>query len=107
MVEMIESRGPQLDPERRRGELQQLDARRTHDVWERLPAVTSPTFIGCGRFDGIAPPANSVAMATAIAGSELHEYEGGHIFFVQDPRSVPDVIAFLLAGNPLTVAASP
>ncbi|HEX4244760.1 MAG TPA: alpha/beta hydrolase [Acidimicrobiales bacterium] len=107
LAEMIESRGPHRDPERRRGELQQLDARRTHDVWERLPAITSPTFIGCGRFDGIAPPANSAAMATAIAGSELHEYEGGHIFFVQDSRSVPDVIAFLSAGNPLTVAASP
>lgn len=96
LVEMIESRAPQPDPERRRGELRQLDARRSHDVWARLPAIASPTFIGCGRFDGIAPPANSAAMASAIEGSELYEYEGGHLFFVQDPRSVPDVIEFLL-----------
>jgi 3-oxoadipate enol-lactonase len=96
LAAMLESRDPQPDPQRRRGELEQLEARRGHDVWERLPVITSPTFIGCGHYDGIAPPANSAAMASAIAGAELHEYEGGHIFFAQDPRSVPDVIGFLL-----------
>jgi 3-oxoadipate enol-lactonase len=95
LAAMIESREPQPDPQRRQGELEQLTARRRHDVWDRLSAITSPTFIGCGRYDGIAPPANSAAMASAIAGAELHEYEGGHIFFVQDPRAMPDVIGFL------------
>jgi pimeloyl-ACP methyl ester carboxylesterase len=95
LAAMIDSREPQSDPQRRRGELEQLDARRTHDVWDRLPAITCPTFIGCGRYDGIAPPGNSKAMASAIVGAELHEYEGGHAFFAQDPRSVPEVIEFL------------
>jgi 3-oxoadipate enol-lactonase len=95
LAAMIDSREPQSDPQRRRGELEQLDARRTHDVWDRLPAITSPTFIGCGRYDGIAPPGNSEAMASAIVDAELHEYEGGHAFFAQDPRSLPDVIEFL------------
>ena len=96
LAAMIDRREPQPDPQRRRGELEQLAARRNHDVWDRLSAITSPTFIGCGRYDGIAPPANSAAMASAIAGAELHEYEGGHIFFVQDPRAMPEVIEFLL-----------
>ena len=95
LAAMIDSREPQSDPQRRRGELEQLDARRTHDVWDRLPAITCPTFIGCGRYDGIAPPGNSKAMASAIVGAALHEYEGGHAFFAQDPRSVPEVIEFL------------
>ncbi len=77
----------------------QLDARRAHDVWERLPAVTCPTFIGCGRYDGIAPPGNGAAIASRVEGSTLEVYEGGHAFFVQDPRALPDVIAFL-AGPP-------
>jgi len=106
LAAMIASREPQPDPQRRRGELEQLAARRTHDVWERLSVITSPTFIGCGRYDGIAPPANSAAMASAIAGAELHEYEGGHIFFAQDPRSLPDVIGFLSGTGPSLRAAS-
>ncbi len=106
LAAMIAGREPQPDPQRRRGELEQLAARRTHDVWERLSVITSPTFIGCGRYDGIAPPANSAAMASAIAGAELHEYEGGHIFFAQDPRSLPDVIGFLSSTGPSLRAAS-
>ena len=26
---------------------------------------------------------------------ELHVYEGGHLFFVQDPQALPDAFAFL------------
>ena len=33
----------------------QLQARRTHDTWDRLATIACPTFIGCGRYDGIAP----------------------------------------------------
>jgi pimeloyl-ACP methyl ester carboxylesterase len=65
-------------------------------VWDRLSTITSPTFVACGRYDGIAPPRNSAAIASRIAGAELNEYEGGHAFFAQDPRSVPDVTRFLL-----------
>jgi hypothetical protein len=39
-------------------------------------------------------------MASAIVGAELHQYEGGHTFFAQDPRSVPDVIEFLSRDSP-------
>jgi pimeloyl-ACP methyl ester carboxylesterase len=82
-------------PEQRKGEAMQLEARRHHDVWDRLHLVHSPTFIGCGRYDGLAPPANSQAIRQRVAHAELHEYEGGHLFPLQDPRALRDAIAFL------------
>lgn len=82
-------------PEQARGELAQLEARRHHDVWDRLGAVTAPTIVACGRYDGIAPPANGASIASRIPGAELHEYDGGHAFFVQDPGALPEIKAFL------------
>lgn len=81
----------------RRGELGQLGARAGHDVADRLGAITCPTLVACGRFDGIAPLANAEAIATRVAGAELRVYEGGHAFFAQDPAALPDVRAFLAA----------
>ncbi|MGN6692905.1 MAG: alpha/beta fold hydrolase [Aquihabitans sp.] len=82
-------------PEVVRGERMQLDARSRHDVWDRLDRITAPTIVAGGRFDGLAPFANSEAIASRIPGAELHGYAGGHAFFVQDPSAFPDVIAFL------------
>jgi pimeloyl-ACP methyl ester carboxylesterase len=81
--------------EARRGERLQLEARRHHDVWDRLDRITAPTLVAGGRHDGLAPFANSEAIASRIAGAELRGYDGGHAFFVQDPQAFPDVIAFL------------
>lgn len=80
-----------------RGPKMQLEARRGHDVWERLPRITCPTLVAAGRFDGIAPLANSEAIVSRIPQAELRVYDGGHIFFIQDPTAVPDVIEFLAA----------
>jgi 3-oxoadipate enol-lactonase len=81
--------------EERRGQLEQIEARRHHDVWDRLPKIVAPTFVACGRYDGIAPPANGDAIAGRIPGAELRMYDGGHLFFVQDQTAMPDVITFL------------
>ncbi|HEX4337209.1 MAG TPA: alpha/beta hydrolase [Polyangiaceae bacterium] len=78
-----------------RGELAQMDARRHHDVWERLRQIACPTLVACGRYDGIAPLANSEAIARRIPGAELRVYEGGHAFFMQDRSALPAVIEFL------------
>jgi 3-oxoadipate enol-lactonase len=78
-----------------RGSAEQLDARRKHDVFDRLPRISSPTLVACGRYDGIAPPANSEAIAARVPGADLRMYDGGHAFFVQDPSALPDVIGFL------------
>jgi 3-oxoadipate enol-lactonase len=95
LVQALEIRIADPDPAVRAGHLRQLEARRGHDVWDRLPSVDCPTFVGCGRFDGIAPPRNSAAIASRIARSELHTYEGGHAFLAQDRRSIGEVTAFL------------
>jgi 3-oxoadipate enol-lactonase len=96
-VAMLQARAnrPTRTPEQRRGELAQLDARAQHDVWERLPKVTAPTLVAGGRYDGIAPPANSEAIASQIPGAELRLYEGGHLFFVQDRTAMPEILGFL------------
>jgi len=83
--------------EQRRGEREQLEARRHHDVWDRLDRISCPTLVAGGRYDGIAPPANSEAIARRIPNAELRMYEGGHAFFGQDRTALPDVLAFLTA----------
>lgn len=87
------------DPEARRGSERQLEARRHHDTWDRLPSITAPTLVCAGRHDGIAPPANSEALAGRIPGARLEWYDGGHLFLLQDARAWPDIAAFL-AGTP-------
>lgn len=79
----------------RRGAAVQLGARRDHDVCARLGAITCPTFVAAGRFDGIAPVANSQAIVDRVPGAELRVYDGGHAFLVQDARAFPDVLGFL------------
>ena len=85
---------PKTD-EQRRGELMQLEARRHHDVWDRLPLITCPTLVACGEFDALAPPANSEAIASRVAGSDLRRYQGGHAFVWQDRQAWPDIVGFL------------
>ena len=78
-----------------RGEELQLEARRHHDVVARLGAITCPTLVMAGRFDGIAPVANSEQIARRIAGSDLRTYEGGHLFVAQDPSAMADIASFV------------
>jgi pimeloyl-ACP methyl ester carboxylesterase len=83
--------------EERRGEYEQVEARRHHDVWDRLSAIACPTLVACGRYDGIAPVARSEALVSRIPGAELRVYEGGHAFFLQDPTALSHVVEFLKA----------
>jgi pimeloyl-ACP methyl ester carboxylesterase len=78
-----------------RGAELQLVARAGHDVFDRLPRITCPTLVASGRYDGIAPPENGAAIAERIAGATLRLYDGGHLFFLQDPTAIPDVMDFL------------
>jgi 3-oxoadipate enol-lactonase len=78
----------------------QLAARAEHDTAGRLGDIACPTFVSGGRFDGIAPPANSEFLARAIPGAQLALYDGGHAFFMQDAAAIPAVIAFLSGDAP-------
>ena len=78
-----------------RGEREQLLARRDHDVTDRLSNIRCPTLVAAGRYDGIAPLTNSEAIVSQIPGSQLRVYEGGHLFFAQDPRALSEILEFL------------
>ncbi len=98
LVEMMASRrAAPAGPDEARGRSEQLRARARHDVWDRLPRITCPTLVAGGRFDGIAPPSNSEAIASRVEGAELRFYEGGHAFLAQDPAAFPDILDFLTA----------
>ena len=73
----------------------QLEARRQHDTFDRLDQITAPTLVAAGRFDGIAPLANSEALAAAIPHAELQVFKGGHPFLVQDPAAFDAIATFL------------
>lgn len=93
---MIAARRPSPGGEEaRRGEMEQLLARTGHDVVERLGRVTCPTLVAAGRYDGIAPLANSEAIARRVPGATLRAYEGGHLFVAQDARAMPEILDFL------------
>jgi pimeloyl-ACP methyl ester carboxylesterase len=78
-----------------RGLAEQLAARSRHDVVDRLGRITCPTFVGNGRYDGIAPVSNGELIAAEVDDATFHVYEGGHLFVFQDAAAFPDVIAFL------------
>jgi len=83
------------EPGRQIGARRQLEARVHHDTYERLPTLRMPVFICGGRYDGIAVPANLEAMQKQISGARLELFEGGHRFYIQDPRAFDRIGAFL------------
>lgn len=85
------------DPATAMGARRQLEARARHDTWDRLPALTPPTLVCAGRYDGIAPLANSEALVSRIPNARLEVFEGGHLFLLQDRSSWPAIIDFLAA----------
>jgi 3-oxoadipate enol-lactonase len=86
---------PAPDGDHRQGARNQLEARRHHDVCQRLAAVHAPTLVASGRYDGIAPLENGQAIVARLPNAELRVYEGGHAFFVQDPKAFVEIVAFL------------
>jgi pimeloyl-ACP methyl ester carboxylesterase len=78
-----------------RGQREQLLARSRHDVLDRLENISCPTLVASGRYDAISPPQNGAAIAERVPNAELRVYEGGHIFFTQDPAAMPEILEFL------------
>ncbi|HEX3793776.1 MAG TPA: alpha/beta fold hydrolase [Acidimicrobiales bacterium] len=84
------------DMERELGAHLQLEARRTHDTWDRLRGITCPTLVCAGRFDGIAPPANSENLVARIPKAKLVLFDGGHQFLLQDKAAFTAIEEFLV-----------
>jgi pimeloyl-ACP methyl ester carboxylesterase len=95
LANMLTARAATHAPSDAPARLAQLEARAGHDVWRRLDAINCPTFVAYGRYDGIAPPENSAAIASRIPGAALHGYEGGHLFVWQDEAAMPALVEFL------------
>jgi 3-oxoadipate enol-lactonase len=81
------------------GPMLQLEARSHHDTSARLGQICCPTLVCGGRYDGIAPAVNSQFLATTIPGAQLALFDGGHIFFMQDPTALPAMLDFLGAAS--------
>ncbi len=97
LIAMAENDPYADEPGRAMGARAQLQARRHHDVWDRLGDISAPTLICGGRYDGIALPVTQERMAERIPEARLELFEGGHLFMVQDRRTY-QVIGEFLAG---------
>jgi 3-oxoadipate enol-lactonase len=83
------------DPNLALGSRRQLEARRDHDTFDRLPQLKMPVGIFAGRYDGVAKPAAQEAMRRQIPQASLRFFEGGHLFTMQDPAAYPTIGDFL------------
>ncbi len=77
----------------------QLEARAGHDVEADVGRIRHETLVCAGRFDQIAPLANSEWLADQIPRARLEVFEGGHLFMLQDRRAFPAMIEFLHHGH--------
>jgi 3-oxoadipate enol-lactonase len=95
--EMMKARGTvgEGEPGREAGARAQMEARRRHDVYDRLPRATMPTLVCVGRFDDIAPVSNGAAIVERLPNAKLEVFDGGHMFLVQDRRANETIVEFL------------
>ena len=82
-------------PGAREGAKRQLEARKTHDTWDRLPQIDMPVMVCGGKYDGISPPKNLEALAGRIPGAQLLFFDGGHLFHLQDAKAHQAMLDFL------------
>jgi 3-oxoadipate enol-lactonase len=73
----------------------QLEARRHHDVVDRLGDIAAPTLVCAGRHDAIAPLPNAELLARSIPDARLEIFDGGHLFLLQDRRAFTTIRAHL------------
>lgn len=84
------------NPQAVMGAQRQLEARKHHDTWQRLPQIKAPVLVLAGKYDGVAPLAVMQNLAQRIPGAEMDIFEGGHNFFQQDPRTFEAITSFCL-----------
>lgn len=79
----------------------QLAASRGHDVWDRLPSITTPTLVMHGREDAVMPLANAELLAQHIPGAILDLFGGaGHLFFHEQPARTTLAVSAFCAAHP-------
>jgi pimeloyl-ACP methyl ester carboxylesterase len=71
----------------------QLQAIGTHDVADKLGAITAPTLVLHGELDRILPVANGRLVAERIPGARLEIFGGvGHVFWWERPRETAQLL---------------
>ena len=83
------------DPNIALGSRRQIEARRDHDTFDRLPQLKMPVGLFAGKYDGVAKPEAQEAMRRQILHASLRFFEGGHLFTMQDPAAYPAIGDFL------------
>lgn len=73
----------------------------THDTYDRLPQIASPTLVITGKDDALIPWENSRILAERIAGAKLVVLEpAGHLFWGEQPRPSYEAILSFLNAQP-------
>ena len=62
---------------------------------DALGSIDAPTLVCAGRYDDLAPLANSELLAERIPNATLQIFDGGHIFMIQDHTAFPAIARFL------------
>jgi 3-oxoadipate enol-lactonase len=76
------------------GAKMQVQARAGHDCWDGLTNIDVPAMCGGGTNDDIATPEAMRRMAERMPKGELKLYDGGHMFFIQNPEAYDDLLSF-------------
>jgi pimeloyl-ACP methyl ester carboxylesterase len=75
-----------------------------YDATGRLADVTVPTLVLRGRRDWLAPYSLAREMHTAIKGSRMVAFPGGHLFFVVTARRFVDaIVEFIRSGQTASI----
>lgn len=69
----------------------------SHDAFDALPSITTPTLVMVGERDFCAPPYFSAEIAGRIPGAELAILDGGHFIFLEQPELVHATIEAFIA----------
>ena len=83
------------EPGREIGARRQIEARAAHNTYDRLPNLEMPVLLCGGRYDGVAPAANLDAIQKQVPQARFELFNGGHLFFLQDPQAFERIAAFL------------
>jgi pimeloyl-ACP methyl ester carboxylesterase len=80
-------------PTPRHGAARQAEAVISHDTYELLPKIKSPTLVIAGDSDRLIPAENSRILASRIPEAELVVIKGaGHEFFIEDAEEANKTI---------------
>ena len=82
-------------PDVQAGLTRQLAARDGHDVVDALSTIGHETLVAAGRYDMLAPMANSELLRDRMPNARLAVFEGGHFVSLQDRAVWPTIVDFL------------